>query len=272
VVEDWDIDGIPPASQPDTGFQILTLKGFVDGAMGSDTAWLLEDFEHRPGYRGIGMVSEYELTHAVRQAMKLGYRFALHAIGDRANRTVLNAYQTAGVTPEQRFRIEHAQLVATSDIPRFGQLGVIASMQPIHCTDDMSWKITKIGLNRVKNAYPWRSLIQHGARLAFGSDWPVANHNPMAGLRAAVTRKSADGLPKDGWNTNEAVILEEALDIYTRGGAYGAGWENQIGTLEPGQYADFVILNHNLFDLNPLEFDNVMVNQTWIDGELVMET
>ncbi len=270
-MEDWQLNDLPSASTPDTGYQLLTLKGFVDGAMGSDTAWLLEDFQHRPGYRGIGLVAEDELTHAVRQAMKLGYRFAIHAIGDRANRTVLNAYETAGITPEQRFRIEHAQLVADSDVPRFGQLGVIASMQPIHCTEDMSWKIKKIGLDRVKNAYPWKSLMNHGAKLVFGSDWPVANHNPMAGLRAAVTRKSADGTPKDGWNATEAVTLEEALDIYTRGGAYGAGWEDHVGTLEPGKYADMVVLSRNLFEIDPLEFDNVIVTQTWIDGELVME-
>ena len=270
VMEDWRLDGVPPNPPADLGFQVRTLKGFVDGAMGSDTAWLLEDFSHRPGYRGIGNVEEEQLTEAVRQAEKKGYWVALHAIGDRANRVALNAFEPAGVPLSGRHRIEHAQLLTPEDIPRFGELGIIASMQPIHCTDDMEWKIRKVGLTRVKSAYAWRSLLNSGARLVFGTDWPVADLNPMQGLRAAVTRRGADGTPKEGWNVSQALTLEEALDIYTRGGAYGAGWEAELGTLAPGMRADMILLEKNLFEVNPLDFVKVGVRKVWVDGEEVM--
>ena len=271
VLEDWNLDGVPPVSMRNLGFQVRTLKGFVDGAMGSDTAWLLEDFTHRPGYRGIGNVQEEELTGVVTEALKLGYSVTMHAIGDRANRVTLNAYEKAGVTSDQRHRIEHAQLLASDDIPRFGAKGIIASMQPIHCTDDMAWKIRKVGAERVKNAYPWRSLIKTGAVLIFGTDWPVADLNPMQGLRAAVTRQGANGNPQEGWNVDQALMLEEALDIYTRAGAFGAGWESQVGTLEPGKWADMILLDKNLFELHPLEYVKAKVRQTWVDGEKVMD-
>jgi predicted amidohydrolase YtcJ len=269
VIEEWQLKGVPPNPVVDLGFQVRTLKGFVDGAMGSDTAWLLEDFSHRPGYRGIGCVEEPELVGVMRQAEKLGYRMALHAIGDRANRVALNAYEQTQVRPDRRHRIEHAQLLTPTDIPRFSKLGIIASMQPIHCTDDMAWKIRKVGLERVKSAYAWRSLLDSGAKLVFGTDWPVADLNPMQGLRAAVTRRDADGMPKEGWNAAQAVTLEEALDIYTRGGAYGAGWEKEVGTLMPGMRADMIWLDKNLLEIDPLEYVKVKVKKTWVDGEEV---
>jgi len=270
VIEEWSLENVPSNPASDMGFQVRTLKGFVDGAMGSDTAWLLEDFSHRPGYRGIGCVEERELTKVMRKAEKLGYWVALHAIGDRANRVALNAFEQAQVTSSGRNRIEHAQLLTPKDIPRFNQLGIVASMQPIHCTDDMAWKIRKVGLERVKSAYAWRSLLDSGATLVFGTDWPVADLNPMQGLRAAVIRRDADGNPKEGWNLAQAVTLEEALDIYTRGGAFGAGWEADIGTLAPGMRADMILLDNNLFEVDPLEYAKVRVKRTWVDGEEVM--
>jgi predicted amidohydrolase YtcJ len=268
-LEDWNVEDLPLNPKPNLGFQVRTLKGFVDGAMGSDTAWLMEDFLHRPGYRGIGMIEESELTELVRRANQIGYRLALHAIGDRANHVALNAFQHAAATPQQRHRIEHAQLLMSSDIPRFGSLGIIASVQPIHCTDDMEWKIKKIGHQRAKNAYAWKSLWETGARMVFGSDWPVANYNPMEGLRAAVTRRGANGTPEHGWNPEQTLPLETALDIYTGGGAYAAEWESDLGTLEPGKLADIVLLDKNLFDMHPLEFPNVKVLGTWVQGKRV---
>jgi len=272
VIENWNLNGLPEAPEGDIGFQVRTLKGFVDGAMGSDTAWLLEDFSHRPGYRGIGFVDEDQLTEVVRGAVKLGYWVTMHAIGDRANRVVLNACERNGKGSPTQYRIEHAQLLSAEDIPRFARLGVIASMQPIHCTDDMSWKIKKVGEERIKNAYPWRSLLNLGTVIIFGTDWPVGDLNPMQSLRAAVTRQAADGTPRDGWNKSQAVSLDEALDLYTRTGAFGAGWDSEVGTLEAGKRADLIVLDQNLFETDPLDFVNVKVNQTWIDGELVHQS
>jgi predicted amidohydrolase YtcJ len=271
VLDNWSLEGVPPNPKGDIGFQVRTVKGFVDGAMGSDTAWLLEDFTHRPGYRGIGMIEEDHLTEVVREAVGLGYWVTMHAIGDRANRVVLNAYERVGGNRLRQFRIEHAQLLSPEDILRFAQLGVIASMQPIHCTDDMSWKIRKVGEERVKSAYPWNSMLKQGATIIFGTDWPVADLNPMQGLRAAVTRQAPDGTPKDGWNKSEAISLEKAMDLYTRTGAFGAAWDSEVGTLEIGKRADMILLSRNLFETHPLEFVNVKVNQTWIDGEVVFE-
>jgi len=272
VIENWSLSGLPKAPGDGIAFQVRTLKGFVDGAMGSDTAWLLDDFSHRPGYRGIGFVDEDQLTEVVQEAVKLGYWVTMHAIGDRANRVVLNAYERTGKGSPNQYRIEHAQLLSEGDIPRFAKLGVIASMQPIHCTDDMSWKIKKVGEERIKNAYPWQSLLKLGTVIIFGTDWPVADLNPMQSLRAAVTRQAADSTPKDGWNKSQAVSLEEALDLYTRTGARGAGWDSEVGTLEPGKRADLIVLNQNLFEIDPLSFANIKVIQTWIDGELVFES
>ena len=132
-------------------------------------------------------------------------------------------------------------------------------------------EIKKVGVDRVKNAYPWRSLIKAGAVLIFGTDWPVADLNPMQGLRAAVTRQAANGNPQEGWNVNQALTLEEALDIYTRAGSYGAGWESEVGTLEPGKRADMILLDKNLFELHPLKYVEEEVRQTWVDGEKVMD-
>lgn len=262
---------------------IRSCKLYMDGAMGSRGAWLLAPYADRPigpgGAPYVGLaVSEPELIEQVaRHALAKGYQVCTHAIGDRGNREVLDAYERAlrdaseAQRADHRFRIEHAQLLAPEDIGRFAELGVIPSMQQTHCTSDMRWVDARVGPERAKGAYAWRSLIDAGSIIAGGSDFPVESHNPFLGLYAAVTRQNAAGEPAGGWQPEQLMSREEALKSMTIWAAYAAFEEADKGTLTPGKLADFIVIDRDIMTCAPPEILETRVLRTVIGGETVYE-
>ncbi len=250
------------------------LKGFSDGSMGSRTAAFFRPYFDDPTTRGIFQMTQDELNRLVLHADKEGFQIGIHAIGDAANRMVLDAYTLArkinGVR-DSRHRIEHAQILTKEDIPRFKELGVIASMQPTHCIEDMRWAETRIGTERCRYAYAWRSLKNHGAVLAFGTDWPVVSLNPMEALYAAVTRRDTSGYPRKGWFPQERLTIQETIEAYTLGSAYAEFREKEKGSLVPGKLADIVILDHNLLEIPSEEILKTRVVYTIMNGKIVYE-
>jgi predicted amidohydrolase YtcJ len=225
------------------------LKGFVDGSLGSHTAAMLEPFTDAPSDRGLLVNTDEDLEHWTREADRAGLQVAVHAIGDRANRLQLDIFERVAKDNgprDRRFRIEHAQHIHPDDIPRFAKLGVIASMQPYHTIDDGRWAEALIGHRRSETSYAFRSLLDAGARLAFGSDWSVAPPTPIEGIYAAVTRRTLDGKHPTGWIPEQKISVEEALRAYTIDAAYAAFREKDLGSLEPGKLADMVIVDRNL--------------------------
>jgi predicted amidohydrolase YtcJ len=254
-----------------TSFRMRAFKGFVDGALGSRTAAFWQPYTDDPENSGIVGVREGPLARFVRSAHNEQYQVALHAIGDRANSIALDAFEMAGcagVGPALRPRIEHCQVLRERDIKRFAELGVIASMQPIHCTADMRFAAARIGPERAQRAYAWRSLRDSGATLAFGSDWPVEDLSPLAGIHAAVTRADASGEPVGGWQAQERIKVEEALRAYTMGSAYAAGWEGELGELAAGKLADLTVIDRDLFACDPAEISTANVLLTVVKGEV----
>ncbi len=259
-----------------TGFgnewlKIGHLKLFADGALGSATAEMLAPYEGRPDDYGVAAMSTEEIYDAVRRAAQGGIASAIHAIGDAANRRVLDVYER--VSQELgplglRQRIEHAQLVSPEDMPRFARLGVIASMQPIHATQDMEMAERKWG-PRCRWGYAWRSLLRQGARLALGTDCPVESLNPLLNLYAAITRRRADGTPTDGWFPEERLTLAEALEAYTAGSAYASYEEGFKGRLTPGMAADLVILSEDITQGPPEVLLEARVEATMVGGAFV---
>jgi hypothetical protein len=253
------------------------LKGFADGSLGSTTAYFFEPYNDAPNTRGLlfdQMLPEGTMLKRVEAADKAGLQVMIHAIGDEANWRILEIYrQTAEKNGprDRRFRIEHAQHIRAGDIPRFGQQKVIASMQPYHAADDGRWCNKRIGPERSKGTYAFRSLLDSGAVLAFGSDWTVAPLNPMEGLKAAVTRQTLDGKHPDGWVPEQKITLDEAIRAFTVGSAYAEFAENVKGTLTPGKLADLVMLDRDLYKINPAEIDKARVVLTVMDGKVVWE-
>jgi predicted amidohydrolase YtcJ len=268
VAADFDYETERFNRREGTRFRLATFKGFVDGALGSQTAALWEPYSNNPANSGILSATKEELSAFIERAAGDGFQVALHAIGDRACTTTLDAYETANCF-DSRMRLEHAQILRQEDIGRFGQLGVIASMQPIHCTADMKWAEERIGAKRSRLSYAWRSVKDAGARLCFGSDWPVETLNPLAGIHAAVTRQDTEGNPPGGWIPEQRVSAEEALTAYTEAGAYAAFWEKEVGTISEGKLADLIILSCNPLDCEPRELLNAKVLMTMCGGEIV---
>ena len=272
VSEGFDLEADRFERQSNSRFRFATLKGFLDGALGSQTAAFWAPYANDPNNSGVALVREGPLARWIRAAQNEGYQIALHAIGDRANSIALDAYEMAGTCgrgPEYRPRIEHAQVLRPRDIARFAEMGVIASMQPIHCTSDMRFVEPRIGAERVKGAYAWRSLSDAGALLAFGSDWPVEDLNPLASIHAAVTRQDERGEPDGGWQPQERISVEDALRAYTSGAAYAAFWEDDVGTIEEGKLADFTVVSKNLFEIAPEQILKTKVLMTIAGGEIV---
>jgi len=247
----------------------------MDGALGSRGAALLADYSDDPGNVGLLRESPETFTPKVVRAFQCGFQVNTHAIGDRGNRVVLDAYEHALRTLGRtvgRHRIEHAQIVALEDIPRFAELGVIASMQPTHATSDMYWAEDRVGPERIRGGYAWRSFLESGARLAFGSDFPVEQVDPLLGFYAAVTRQDAEGWPEGGWYPEQRLTREEALRAFTLDAAYAAFQEDDLGSIEPGKYADFVILSQDLMTVPAEEILSTEVVATYLGGQQVYGT
>lgn len=249
-----------------------SVKLYIDGAMGSRGAALLSDYSDEPGNTGLLFMQPEDLEAQIDKALACGYQVGVHAIGDRGNRVALDALESAILKYDDnpgRHRVEHAQTLTAADIPRFSELGVIAAMQPTHATSDMYWIGDRLGPERVTYAYTWRSLLDSGARLALGSDFPVEQVNPMLGLHAAVTRQDTKGWPEGGWYPQENLSREEAVRGFTLDAAYAGFMEQSVGSLESGKRADFIVLDQNLFTVQASEIATTRVLQTWLDGELV---
>jgi len=253
------------------------LKGFVDGSLGSATALFFEPYTDNPGTRGIfadQMQPEGIMEKRILEADRAGLQVAVHAIGDRANAILLDIFERTNKADgprDRRWRIEHAQHLRPSDFARFGRLGVIASVQPYHAGDDGRWAEKKIGPVRVKTTYAFRSLIDHGAVLACGSDWTVAPLDPLTGISAAVTRRTIDGRNPGGWIPEQKITLEEAVRGYTLNGAFAEFAEKEKGTLEPGKLADIVVLDRDIFSLGPDSISQAKCRLTMVGGRIVYQ-
>ena len=244
------------------------LKGFADGSLGSSTAWFFEPFTNEPNNRGLAMEAMNGAMQIwVPEADKHNLQIAIHAIGDRANDEVLKIYEK--LPRDRRFRIEHAQHLNHDLIKRFAADHVIASMQPYHAIDDGRWAETKIGHERAKSTYAFRSLIDAGAMLTFGSDWTVAPLNPLLGIYAAVTRRTIDGRNPNGWIPEQKITVEEALRSYTVNNAYAMFREHEIGKIAPGMLADLAVLSDDLFAIAPEKIEGVRVDMTVFDGQVI---
>jgi predicted amidohydrolase YtcJ len=250
------------------------LKGYVDGSLGSHTAAFLDPFSDKPGDRGLLVNTEEDLEKWTMGADRAGLQVVVHAIGDRAIRTQLDIYERVSKVNgphDRRFRIEHSQHIHPQDLPRFAKLDVIASMQPYHAIDDGRWADGVIGAKRCETTYAFRSLLDAGARLAFGSDWYVAPPTPMEGIYAAVTRRTIDGKNPDGWVPQQKIKVDEALKAYTIDAAYAGYSESKLGSIEPGKLADLVVLGRNLFNTPPNELEKVPIRLTIVGGKIVYQ-
>jgi predicted amidohydrolase YtcJ len=258
----------------DEWIRLGALKILSDGSMGSGTAAFFEPYADDPGTSGLLLHPVPELERMIREADAAGFQLAVHAIGDRANALVLDAFEKAAAANgprDRRFRIEHAQVVRRKDLPRYKALGVIASIQPSHCIDDMRWAEKRIGRGRSRDAYNFRSFTAAGVPVAFGTDWSVEPLDPRLGLYAAVTREFPAGGPPGGWFPEETIGLDEAIDLYTRGSAYAEFAEEDKGTLEPGKLADLVVFAADLFQAGPREILTTPVDLTVVGGRVVFE-
>lgn len=244
------------------------IKLYADGALGSRGAWLKADYADAPGQKGLGFLSDDQLLNLMTRGSMDGFQIAVHAIGDRANQQVLDAIEVLSQTykDNRRWRIEHAQIVDPADMPRFGRLGVIASVQPVHQTSDRLMAEARLGEARLAGAYAWRSLVQNGARLAFGSDYPVESPDPWAGWAVSFTRQDADGQPFGGWRAQEAVTREQGWAGFTTGAAFAGFAEDRLGRLAPGLRADFLILDRDPLLASPADLRATKVLETWIGG------
>jgi predicted amidohydrolase YtcJ len=251
------------------------VKGFMDGSLGSTTAWFFDPYVDAPGSTGLPApmyFPEGNLVRLVQEADLAGLHVVVHAIGDRANEELLEIYeQTAKANGrrDRRFRIEHAQHLAPHSLERFAALGVIASMQPYHLIDDGRWAEKRIGAERLKGTYAFRSLIDKGTVVAFGTDWPVAPLNPLLGVYAAVTRRTLDDQHSSGWIPEQKISVEEALTCYTRNSAHGIFMEDSLGTLEPGKQADMIVLSDSPLEVDAVEIKDIVVLQTYVGGKRV---
>lgn len=253
------------------------LKGFADGSLGSTTALFFDPYLDEPETRGLPsdeMIPESKMLANILAADRAGLQIAVHAIGDRANKTILDMFaraETENGARDRRFRIEHAQHLRKEEIAEFGRRRVIASMQPYHAIDDGRWAENRIGPERARGTYAFRSLLDGGATLAFGSDWFVAPMEPLMGIYAAVTRRTLDEKRPGGWVPEEKISVAEAVRAFTYGSAYAAFEEKIKGAIEPGKLADMAVLSENIFAIDPVQIRQVKVVMTIFDGRVVFE-
>jgi len=249
------------------------LKLFADGALGSRGAWLKQPYSDKPDTRGLQFHSDAEMLQLADAAASNGFQVATHAIGDAANAQVISTYETLSKKygRGRRWRIEHFQIADPADIPRLAPAGIIASMQPTHQTSDRLMAEKRLGPNRLAGAYAWQTVLKSGARLAFGTDFPVESPNPFPGLSAAVSRQDMKGQPPGGWIPSERLTFAQALSAYTRGAAYAGFAEDKIGSLEPGKWADFILVDRDPTKVDPISLWNTQVLETWVGGKRVFQ-
>ncbi len=262
----------PIESLYDDKLALRSVKLYADGALGSRGAAMIEPYFDDPDNRGLLFSTEEELTRQIMKTASEGYQTNVHAIGDRANRVVLNSFENVRDSLGKqglRHRIEHAQIVATEDIPRFKELNIIASMQPTHATSDMNMAEDRIGTERMEGGYAWQTFLDQGTVVASGSDFPVEDVNPFYGLYSAVTRQDHEGNPEGGWYPSESMSRKQALRSFTIDAAYAAHQEDVLGSLEPGKWADFILVDRDFFEVPPIEIWETNVLESWVAGEKV---
>ncbi|HXH00366.1 MAG TPA: amidohydrolase [Sphingomicrobium sp.] len=259
---DWLYDG---------RLRMAGIKLYADGALGSRGAWLKAPYSDMPSTRGLSLIDHAALKAVATRAAAGGFQLAIHAIGDAANDQVIDTFEalTATFPGDRRWRIEHAQVLDVADLPRLAKSGIIASMQPTHQTSDRTMAEARLGPKRLGGAYAWDTLARSGVTLAFGSDFPVELPNPFHGLSAAVSRQGLDGQPAGGWRPQEQVSFEAALAGFTRGAAFAGLAEKQIGSLDPGKYADFILVDRDISAVAPGEMAQTQVLETWVGGRKV---
>lgn len=274
LVDEWLARG--PEIDPQHRLTIRAFKLFADGALGSRGAALLQSYSDAPQSTGVVTTPEADIYQLTRRSLNKGFQVCTHAIGDAANRMVLNAYARAlrelPQARDARLRIEHAQVVAPDDIPRFASLGIIPSMQPTHATSDMAWAEKRIGAERIKGAYAWRSLLQTGVHLPLSSDFPGETLNPFYGIYAAITRQDTQGNPAGGWYPDQRLTLEEALRGYTIEAAYAEFEERVKGSIEKEKLADLTVISEDITRLTPKEILSLRVLKTFVGGKVVYES
>ncbi len=263
-----------PIDDPQDRLDVRSVKIYGDGALGSRGAALLADYSDKPGETGLLLTQPDALTAVMKLTLDSGFQANVHAIGDRANRLVLDRFellQTPEARAKSRNRVEHAQVVAPKDLPRFARLQVLPSMQPTHATSDKNMAGARLGVARLRGAYAWRTLVDMKNPVVCGSDYPVELANPFAGLHAAVTRQDQANQPAGGWLAEQKLTVEEALRCFTVDAAYGAYQEQAMGSLSAGQWADFLLLDQDIFSIDPTKIWQTKVLQTYVGGQLVAE-
>ena len=261
----------------EVGDGMLTLRAvklYSDGALGSRGALLKTDYTDQPGNRGLAVSTPEHMREVARRAGEHGFQPCVHAIGDEANHVVLNIFEELLgelQLEDARWRVEHAQILDPADLPRFAELGVIPAMQPTHCTSDMDWADERLGEDRLEGAYAWKSLLDSGAKVCFGTDFPVERVDPLHGLYSARTRMHHDGTPPGGWRPQETVTGREALEMDTRGSAWAQFREDELGWILPGARADLTVLNGDPVTAEPAELLEMKVLMTIVDGKVRYE-
>ncbi len=266
-------NGRPSAWLYDSRLHLGGVKLYADGALGSRGAWLKAPYHDKPDTRGLSLISDAELAKQADEASANGHQMAIHAIGDAANAQVIATFERLGqrYPGDRRWRIEHVQVLDVADLPRLAKAGIIASMQPTHQTSDRTMAEARLGPDRLGGAYAWQTLARSGARLAFGSDFPVESPNPFPGLAAAISRQGLDGLPAGGWRPQERVSFATALAGFTRDAAYAGFAEDRIGSLDPGKYADFIMVDRDVSKVAPGDLARTQVIETWVAGKKVWQ-